>query len=282
MRSSEKRKRMILFIFFLCARATLVPEWFDLDWFRWHFVKWDCHHIAVMFSDDAWLDLTLQTVQELRAPAVCFALVLWLHPNSTKPALCSEKHNTCMVLHRNLALAKWGTPQYFTKIAERLPIVSAILQSLPLDPHRGVALIDSDVTFLRRNFFARIERSTLHSFVAQQEWPCATAPLADCVNGGVWWMRRTELGRTLLREAESLMHVLAVPDQDALTLVSARYVNATKFLDRLKYANGYTVQNDGAWRHGAAHMVHANWLTGLVAKAKLLSAIRNTPKFRIY
>lgn len=270
---------MIIFIFILSVHSgRLVQEWFAQDRVNWLFVREECQHIALLFSDDAWLSLTLQTVRELDAHGVCCALVLWLQPNSTVPELCTKTYTPCFVDNQHTAPTSWGSRHYFTKIAQRLPIVSDILHALPLDAQRGVALIDSDVAFLRRNFFARIVRNESCTFIAQQEWPCATAPLRACVNGGVWWMRRTELGRTMLREAQTLMRTLAIPDQDALTLVSGQHARETKFLDRLKYANGYTVQRDAQWRRAAAHMVHANWLTGINAKAEFLARIRHGPK----
>lgn len=264
-----------MFLLLLCscyADPTLVARWFAQQPLRWFHVYERCEQLAVLFSDAAWLTLTARTAHELVAPGTCVALWLWLDGNTSAVEWCEKHDIPCFVDRRCSATSRWGSRVYFNKIAHRMPVMSAIIDRLPLSAHRGVALIDSDVALLRSSTLVRFERTNA-TVVVQQEWPCATAPRQLCANGGVWWVRRTEEGRRFLRKTDALMRALAIPDQDALDVVLAQQ-SAVHYLDRWRYANGHVVQYDARWRRAAAHLVHANWLQGIEAKEKLLTAVR--------
>ena len=250
----------------------LVRHWLHAQPDEWAHTLSHCAHVAVLFSDAAWLALTLRTAHEIVAGGECVALWLWLTQNASAVPLCDRV--PCFVDRRVTDSAQWGTRRYFNKIAIRLPVMLALVQQLPLGG--ALALLDSDVAVLRRHLFARIARIALlahnATIAVQQEWPCSTAPLRLCVNGGVWWLRRSTGAREFLARAVALMHRLALPDQDALEVALAeRTADFVHYLDRRRYVNGYTAQRDGV---RGAHLVHANWLTGIDAKRRLLDDSR--------
>ena len=240
---------MLLFLIFTIASAT-VDRWFQLQPTEWARAGASCEHIAVMFSDATWLDLTMQTAAELR-PA-CVALWLWLDNNSSAVPWCDN--NLCFVDRSASHTNDWGTGRYFSKISMRVPIMRALIERLPLDDKRGIALVDSDIVFFRRNALARFEQA--HTTLAiQQERPCHSL---WCVNGGLWWVRRTEHGRRLLRSVEFIMNRLAVPDQDAFEVALAFRNVTVHHLDAQRFPNGWTFQNNNLIRN--AHLVLLNWM----------------------
>lgn len=252
--------------------AALVQNWLARQPDRWDHVS-QCRHVAVLFSDAAWLRLTNQVMAELEAPGVCFALWLWIDSNSSAVQLCEQPHVPCFIDRRHVAPTFWGRGHYFNKISHRVPIVSALAQRLSISG--GIAMVDSDVVFFRRRFFDRIARNHNATVVVQQEWPCYTAPLRLCANGGVWWVRLNDGGRRFLTNVAKTMQRLAVPDQDAIDIVLAGQTEGfVHYLDRLKFANGKTFRYDAAWRRASTHMVHTNCPCSLAVKEAMLQQLR--------
>lgn len=215
-----------------------------------------CLTILFLFTDRRWMPLTARLLDE------------WQR---------FSRSDGCAVVHEMHANSSgWGTPHYFELIQNRLPTVLRALESLPYDTSgRGLLLLDSDIV-LRRNVGAWMHRFAARSgadFVVQQEWPCPQAP--HCVNGGVWWVRRSAGGAQVLREAAVLMEQLRVPDQDALQIVAARSARRVHFLDRLHYPNGHVAQFDPQFSVSRAHLVHANWLRSYACKRAVLECLRN-------
>lgn len=224
-----------------------------------------CSTLLVLFTDRRWLALTERVVHE------------W-HLVTHAPAACTVVH------HANAnATAAWGTAAYFTMIRPRLSTVHSLLVSLPYSHERGIMLLDADVV-VQRNVEAWIARHyarrwpNAHLFV-QQEWPCQTYPHRLCVNGGVWWVRRTAIGQRLLWDAQQLMVHLRVPEQDALQIVANRRPDSVYFLPRTAYANGFTALYDSQFSVHAAHLVHANWLRTVECKEWSLDILRQS-RFR--
>lgn len=250
----------------------LVNAWLQRQPTEWRHVEQNCEQLAVMFTDETWLQLTTQAVKEIADRRTCVALWLWLQHNTSSIALCDTM--PCFVDSRCSGVAsKWGSATYFNKIVHRMPIMAALMNRLPLHKRRGIALLDSDVAFLRKQPLVRFEHMNT-SVVVQQEWPCVTAPLRLCVNGGVWWMRRTEENRVLLTRVLASMRGLGLPDQDALDL-ALHEVPSVHYLDRLKYANAYVAMHDERWKRNAAHLVHANIaLAALSEKEGMLGVVR--------
>lgn len=215
-----------------------------------------CLTILFLFTDRQWLPLTVRLLRE------------WQHYTRT---------DGCAVLHEwhNASNDAWGTPHYFGLIRNRLPTVLRALETLPHDNVSGLLLLDSDVV-LRRNVGAWLQQTALRSgadLVVQQEWPCPQA--AHCVNGGVWWVRRSAGGTQVLREAAALMEQLRVPDQDALQIVAARSARRVHFLSRMHYPNGHVAQFDAQFSVARAHLVHANWLRSYACKCAVLQCVRS-------
>lgn len=253
----------------------LVAAWFTRDASKWRETERRCDQLAVMFSDAAWLSLTLATAREIEGPRECVAIWYWSRANETRRLECAPEV-PCFTDHRASDTSVWGTGAYFNKIAHRMTIMVSVLDHLGDDGGKSVALIDSDVAFLRRRPLVRMSRLAPNAtMVVQQEWPCTTAPLRPCANAGVWLVRRNAEGRRLLGRVTTLMRALALPDQDALEATLAESdAPSAYFLDRAKFANGYTVQTNATWSRAAAHMVHANWLPNLEAKRDFLAKFR--------
>lgn len=250
-------KRMIALLLLSLAGAS-VERWFARQPAEWARAAAVCEHIAVMFGDERWLDMTLAGARELR-PA-CAALWLWIDGNtSAVPGCAAADGALCYVDRTSAGGGAWGTVRYFNKIAARVDIVRQILLRLPLDARRGVALVDSDIVFFRKNALARFEKLN-RTLVVQQELPCWTAPRRLCANGGLWWLRRVPESRALLAETVRLMQRLAVPDQDALDIAIATTAVDTHYLDARRFANGWTFQHTDAAPH-SLHLVHLNWMS---------------------
>jgi len=248
-----------------------------------------CGQLAMFFSDARWLRATESVVREWlalarsettrRAPH-CALVHLWDARNTSEISLCAESNVWCEQLRADAVgrSQAWGSPLYFARIAQRLPRALALLDALPLDAERGVQMLDSDVV-LWRDIGTRAARATDNAtLVVQQEWPCQSAPAAACVNGGVWWVRRTLAGRALLREAARLMRVLNVPDQDALQIVAARAAaRSVHFWPRATHANGWLAlrPNESGFGVRRAHLAHANWLRTFGCKQSALRAWRS-------
>lgn len=270
------------------ALILLVNQWFVVQHNRWKSIEEHCCDIALLFTDETWLPLTLTVAAELKqSRGTCVAIWFWTSAtNTTAVAACENPAVPCFIDERHGAAAVWGTARYFNKIADRLSIVLAVKSWLNVRTECGVMLIDSDVALLRHNIFARETRSGAATFVTQQEWPCATAPYRLCVNGGVWWLRRTKAGSDFLSRAVSLMTRLAIPDQDALDLaLTAEAPGFVSYLERHRAANGYVAMRDATWSLERAHLVHANiQLASLGQKCAVLTNVRawrdkNLPSF---
>lgn len=242
----------------------------------------------MFFGDERWLGETELVVREWLAVARsettrdaphCALVHLWDARNTSEIALCARANVWCEMLGAGGGRPQtWGTPLYFARIAQRLPRALALLEALPLDAERGVQMLDSDVV-LWRDIGTRAARATGNAtLVVQQEWPCQSAPAALCVNGGVWWVRRTLAGRALLREAARLMRALGVPDQDALQIVATRAAaGSVHFWSRATHANGWSAllqRNESGFDVRGAHLAHANWLRTHECKTRALRAWR--------
>jgi hypothetical protein len=267
-------------LFILTAAAItddelLVKEWFTRYEFEWRSTERRCEHVAILFSDRAWLDLTISLSHEVGGKNDCVAVWYWPSANESVTLACAP-HVPCFRDPRTSTTAHWGTRAYFNKIAHRMAIMGSILNQLGDNVNRSIALIDSDVAILRGNPLARMSRLAPNAtFIVQQEWPCTTAPVRLCANAGVWLVRRTSEGRRLLGRVTALMRSLALPDQDALEAALAeKDAPNVHYLDRAKFANGYTVQTNASWRREAAHLVHANWLPNLKEKQDFLARMR--------
>ncbi len=213
-----------------------------------------CLATIVIFSDLAWRHSALRLARQLETPSVC-------------------------VLHIDLphnASVAWGSSDYFARIRQRIPVLRRLMAER-IDGRGWLGLFDADVVALR-NVSARIDRlfrDAAHvDMVAQQEWPCASAPLRPCINGGVWAVRRSPRGLALLERAEYLIERLRIPDQDALDI--ATHNTSVLYLDRRRYANGATALVDPSWRAHGAHLVHANWLPSVACKLAWLDYFWHT------
>jgi len=249
-----------------------------------------CGQVALFFSDARWRAATESVVREwlalgrgrqtTRDAPHCALVHWWDARNESEIALCAQRRVWCATLSVGATRSQpWGTARYFARIAERLPRAAALLDALPLHAARGVQLFDSDVV-LWRDIGARAAHATRNAtLVVQQEWPCQSAPATLCVNGGVWWVRRSAAGRALLREAVRLMRALRVPDQDALQIVAARAARgAVHFWPRATHANGAVALRSGggaAFDPRRAHLAHANWLRTFACKQSALRAWRS-------
>lgn len=248
-----------------------------------------CMATIMIFSDAVWRQPAMQLERELRAPGVCVA------------------HIDMPTRYFNRTVA-WGTPGYFDRIRHRIPAVRLRLQTVLADPHwqhctsqrpsalqqpaaagedgtgaaatGWLALFDADIVALR-NVSARFTRMFASvpaaQLLVQQEWPCNSAPHTLCVNGGLWAVRRSVRGLALLERAEWLLGRLHIPDQDALQIVATEARSAVQFLDRERYANGYTALRAAQpWSAHGAHLVHVNWLTTVECKLLWLAHFRAT------
>lgn len=224
-----------------------------------------CIGTVLIFSDSTWRPAAIQLEHELqRAPHICVEHIdIPRYPNQTTTA------------------ARWGTADYFARIRVRLPEIHRRLLHEPLDSTRWLALFDADIVVLR-NITGRVTRTFAHApqvhMLAQQEWPCDTAPYRLCVNGGLWFVRRSSQARDLLAHAVRVLERLHIPDQDALQLAAnAAEPGAVLFLDRARYANGYVaLRRPTKWSAAGAHAVHCNWLVDLRDKLKCLAHFRAT------
>lgn len=292
--------QMLLRLFMLlalvrCAHAQndddeLVSHWFVRQHTNWISAQAACETIVVLFTDADWFNLAMETAAEVTFPHSCVALWIWAMRNDSRLAMyqteidCANTrqcalyfYDTRPALHRS---SVWGQTAYFNKIVHRVPIMAAIAKRLAPLPYLSLALVDADVALLRRNVFKRIARDSYRrDLVVQQEWPCATAPKRLCVNGGFWWLKIHARSVQFLDTVITLMHALAIPDQDALDLALARASAnvSVLYLDRHHYANGWTAQYDKEWNWRVAHIVHANWMHGVANKTKFLERFRRRP-----
>ncbi len=234
----------------------------------------NCTTVLFLFTDTNWLPETTALIDEWvqlrRAQSFCVCVTLW--GEAALPNFCLRDGILCITKRDDSGVAAaWGEQNdYWIKIGQRLPTVLAALESLPRHAGRGVMLMDSDV-LLRRNIDARLR---LHNaeIAIQQEWPCQTAPHQLCVNGGVWWARRSDGAIALLRAASDLMLKLRLPDMDALQIVAARRASSIRFLERTLYPNGYTAMKEGEYKR--AHLIHVNWLKSVRCKQNVLRRAR--------
>jgi len=253
-----------------------VARWFALQATEWSNV---CAQLVLIFADERWLSAARQLAAEVVAHGHCTAMYLWIDNNSS--AVCTDQP-LCYV-DRTTACndnsRRWGSNRYFQTIGQRVPLLSALLNRLPLDWQRGVALFDADIV-LRRNALSRFARSNA-TLVVQQEWPCITAPAHLCCNGGLYWLRRSSTGRQMAAQTASLMQRLRLPDQDAWQLtVHGR--SDVQFLDRHRYANGYTLLHDDSFALAQAHAIHVNWLPNTDTKLAVLRKLRRQPASLVY
>lgn len=236
-----------------------------------------CLATIMIFSDAVWRQPALQLDRELRAPGVCV------------------EHIDMPARYFNRTVA-WGAPGYFDRIRHRIPAVRLRLQTLltdrpqpcrpqnsqtPQQPATGwLALFDADIVALR-NVSARFTHAFASApqthLLVQQEWPCNSAPHALCVNGGMWVARRSARALALLERAEWLLGQLRIPDQDALQIMASEARGEVLFLDRARYANGYTaLRTASSWSAHDAHLVHVNWLATIECKLLWLAHFRAT------
>lgn len=286
---------MIVFLLFGLVCAS-VERWFARQPTEWARAASSCANIAVMFGDERWLDLTLTTAQELRPS--CVALWLWLGSNTSAVPGCADA--LCYIDQTADASGSWGSKLYFNKISIRTHVMQQIIHRLPLDRRRGIALVDSDVVFFRKNALARFEKLN-KTLVIQQEMPCSKAPRQICANGGLWWLRRIPESRALLDEVARLQEILYVPDQDALDIAIATSAIDVHYLDADRFPNGWTLlqsddtrnftrlalltdvhwtlsQSGDTWKFTRLaprtdpHLVHLNWMSfdAKTARAKQL------------
>jgi len=220
-----------------------------------------CLAAIVIFSDLQWRQSALRLADELASPSACV-----LHIGM--PGVYSNSSVT------------WGEPGYFSRIRHRLPTLRRILANnttLSTDSAGWLAMFDADIVVLRNvtSRFSRLFRDNPAAhLLVQQEWPCQSAPLRPCVNGGLWAVRRSPQALTLLERAEALIDQLRISDQSALDIVAAS--TPTIYLDRLRYANGYTMLYEPRWQSSGAHLVHVNWLFRLECKLQWLGYFRAT------
>ena len=268
----------------------LVTSWFLVQAVQWLVLEAHCQTAILLFTDREWLSLTHDLIRELErfGHARCVALWYWRQRNETvfAPHLFPGDSGPFMIDSRATSSSSssgssvWGTPAYFSKIGERVPIALALLQNL--NRRVGLAMFDSDIT-IQRNVVTRMERvpSTL---AIQTEVVCSNA-LGACVNGGFWRVHNTDAARRLLFHVHDAMLDLRVPDQEAFDVVlgdMARHswqplsLHVT-YLDPLLYATGYVVQHDvrnATWDFTRAHMLHANWCVSLACKREYLRDAR--------
>ena len=234
-----------------------------------------CIGTILIFSDAVWRGPAVALERELRAPCVC-------------------------VEHIDLgsnATVVWGQRGYFERIRSRLSLFRQRLQQQQLlpppeaagaaDAAGWLALFDADIVALR-NVSARIQQTFVSrphvELLAQQEWPCASAPHRPCLNGGLWAVRRSARGLALVQRAERLLDWLRITDQDALQIVAhqslAAHSGSVAFFDRQRYANGCTACGQTtAWAAHTAHLLHVNWVPSLECKLQWLAHVR---KYRFH
>lgn len=217
-----------------------------------------CESVLVLFADQRWLPLAKELRDEWERVGVsgsndgCWLLHEW----STKENLRNES----------------SAAHYFGAIGERMPVVLNLLRELPRNNGRGVLMLDADIA-LRRNVGAWAARASANAtLVVQQEWPCQTWPHQRCVNGGAWWIRRTDAGVELLASTVRLMQLLNLPDQDALQIVAARQPHSVHYWSRRTHPNGWCAQRSHSL--AGAHLVHANWLGSFECKRRALASLR--------
>lgn len=233
-----------------------------------------CVAIVLIFSDAVWRQPAVQLERELRAPTVCV------------------EHTDMPGRYFNQTVV-WGAPGYFDRIRHRIPAMRLRLQHELLadqtvdkskqtsgnEAAGWLALFDADIAVLR-NVSARFTRTFASApqaqLLVQQEWPCSSAPHTLCVNGGLWAVRRSAHGLALLLRAERFLERLRIPDQDALQIVASESRDAVLFLDRERYANGYTALRSAQWSAHGAHLVHVNWLPTVECKLLWLAHFRAT------
>jgi hypothetical protein len=253
---------------------SVVERWFLRQPSEWARALDSCQQLVVLFADERWLAAARTLTAELERYDYCVAHYVWAVAN--RSAVCERP--LCYVDDdTGVDSEHWGTPLYFVRIDQRVPLLAALMRRLPVDSRRGLALVDADVV-VQRNVLARFVRSNA-TLAIQQEWPCATAPLQLCANGGFYWLRRVPAALALLARVERLMHRLRLPDQDALdvALARGRFGRAplvVDYLDRLLYANGYTMQHDARFDAAGAHIVHVNWLPSREHKLAALRRLR--------
>lgn len=271
---------LVQLMLILCVHWTVASERADtivVRWFRRQPLQWlnaleRCDQLALLFADERWIGAAQQLAAEVERYGHCVAYYLWLAPRSNSSALCAPA-TLCYVDDNHGTSQRWGTQLYFERIDQRVPLMGALLRHLVVDEHKGVALIDADVV-LQRNVLARFARSNA-TLVIQQEWPCPTAPAQLCANGGLYWLRRTHRARSLIGRVEQLMARLRLPDQDAFDVALARgHFGAVHYLDRQRYANGYTLQHNASFDARLAHAIHVNWLPTTDQKLAWLARLR--------
>lgn len=220
-----------------------------------------CIGIVLIFSDAVWRQPALQLERELSTPGICV------------------EHIDMPVRYFNRTVV-WGAPGYFDRIRHRIPVVRRQLQQLAPIADAWLALFDADIVALRNvgAWFAHTFRTNAQvQLLVQQEWPCNTAPINLCVNGGLWAVRRSTAALALLERAEYLLERLRIPDQDALQIAANEVPpGAVVYLDRQRYANGYTALHapPQQWSAHGAHAIHVNWLPNVECKLAWLAHFR--------
>lgn len=227
--------------------------------------------VLILFSDSAWMPSTETLMREWRRwqPTGRILLHLWLENNGALlPRACASAGVECRILGPQTT--------HFDKLGARMPAILDEVRRTDVD--EDLVVLDSDVV-LRRNVAAWMPRLEPNkSLVFQQERPCQTAPKRLCVNGGVWWARRSPETTMLLTQTLELMHRLRLPDQDALQIVAARNARSVGFLPPDRYPNGFVYFHElggqTAW-----HLFHANWLSSRPCKLLVLERVRRALEF---
>jgi len=264
----------------------LVAFWFIDQPAQWSSVE-RCQTAILLFTDRDWWPLTQDLLRELQrfGYASCVAIWYWKQRNETGvlPEPLANTECPFMIDWRASRSDVWGTPAYFAKIGDRIPIALAVLKHLNRRVG-GLAMFDSDIA-IQRNVVKRMERvqSTL---TIQTEVVCSNGR-ATCANGGFWRVRNDDAARRLLSDVNDAMLKLRVSDQEAFDIVLASTarrhrqlargepatVNVT-YLDPLLYATGYVVQHNTSWDFTRSYMLHANWCVSLACKREYLRDAR--------
>ena len=210
---------------------------------------------TMMFSDQKYADMTLQTANETFRLARRNPLDFRENVRLTINTLDETNCNRFRPFHCVATGIHWRGSDYFDLIASRLVVMLSVLQ-YPSDNIDGVLLLDSDVV-LFRNVVDRMARYGT-DMVFQRELPCSSV---NCVNGGVWWARahKPDVVR-LITYALRLMRSLNIPDQDALDIAIDAYRNVSvTYLPVSRYPNGFVYDTNDRLSRSHVHLVHVNW-----------------------